>query len=596
MRKWILLLLLFLPLNCWGISRNSLKELARLIYESFPPVEGFVVGVRSGLAVVDLGARNKVFPGMVLTVSHKGMPFRNPITGQIIGFTEKVAGFLQILEVYPEASIGRLFTLPQEEIRPGDIVRITRARINLFLLPIVDATGEGFNILAFSSSLTKFLEETGRFNVLAEERVIQEVSAYKGKFVEENLISVFYDLYRDKLEAFFALEGRIEKRNGRYFFKGDLYCLNIAKKVRSYTVLLGEAGWKPSFEEDVLYVSAPVEGKGLSVAVGDVDGDGFKDIAVAVENMVRVATYLPDKRRLSDVGSFKVPLSFRIFNLDMADVDEDGRDEVIATGSDYRDFTMSSFIYKFNGKSFERKSKVDEHFVRALGGKLFMAQYLFKDDPLSIPPFLVSLKDYKLEKKSSINGLKGDLILGMAAFDADGDGRLDFVVNESGRVVVKNASGEVIADLPGSYGNTGIAFFYKEPQVKVFYEGEGFLEIGKSDYARFKELTLTLPGRIAVDAKAKYPKLVVYTNKPFVWGAFFDPFKSSTVKIFRWRNGYFEDTGWVRTLPEGVVDLALADVDNDGISDVVLLTLKGVKTRKKGLKFNTKLIIYKGSD
>ena len=593
----VLLFLFFVTSVTAGVSKNSLMELAQLVYSSFPPVEGYVVEVKHGLAVLDLGIRNKVYKGMVLTASRKGLPFKNPITGEIIGYTERVVGYVQVIEAYPQASLAVVYPLSGERIEAGDIVRITRAKINLFILPIVDNTGEGFNILAFSDSLRRYLTKTNRFSILGEERVIQEVSAYKGKFEESNLLGLFHRLYQDKLEAFFALRGIIEKEKDSYFFRGDLYCLNIGKRVRSFKVFLGRAGWRPSFEEEVVYATAPVEGKAYAVAVGDVDGDGTKEVVFVINNVVHALTYDKAKRRFVEIASFKIPLTFKVLDADVVDVNGDGKDDLLLLGSDFKDYTVSTVIYRYTKNGFAKAAKIDEYFVKVFGSgnrKLVVAQYLFKEDPLSIPPYIANFKGFSFEKGDKLVGLKGDFILGSSAFDANGDGKLDIVLNSEGSVFLKTLSGDVIADLPGEFGNTGLAFFYREPQVKTFYEGEGLGEISKEDYSRFKELTLTVPGKAAVGFAKGHPLLAVFRNKPFVWGAYFDPFKSGTVKLYRWSNGYFEETGWVRTLPEGIRSVALGDVDGDGTVDVVLLTVKGIRTRKEGLKFVSRLVIYKG--
>ncbi|NPA15741.1 MAG: VCBS repeat-containing protein [Deferribacteres bacterium] len=592
-RLFFILLVCLFSVKAFAISEEALKNLAQLIYDSFPPVEGFVVGVSGDKAVIDLGAKNKVYKGMVLSISRKGLPFRHPITGQIIGYTERELGLMQVVKVYPSASIGRIYA--SEPVKPGDIVRITRAKINLYIFPLSDKTGGGFNLIAFSDRLRRFLEETGRFRIFTEERVIQEVSAYGGDTTDLGLLKAIHTLYKNKKEPYFALLGWIDKEGDSYFFRGSLICLNIAKRVRAFSVYIGKAGWRPSAERGVLFVSSLFDGKADALASGDIDGDGKREIIFNVVNKLLVYTYNPEKRNLIRRDGFDFSPTYKVFSLDMADLDGDGRDELVMAGSDFKDFTPISFIYKWTAKGWKRIKRVEGSLLRAikLDGNVFIfSQYISPQDPFSEPPKLVRYDNGRLKTVDKIKALKGDLILGMDLLK-DENGEIDFVVNEEGRVVVKNRNGEVVADVPGYYGNTGVAFFYKEPMVKVFYEGEGFLEISKQDYMRFKELTLTVPGRSLVCRSKDGLKLIVYRNNPFMWEAYFEPFKGAVLKMYRWKEGFFEDTGWIKSFSEGIRDIYLSDVDGDGKNEVLVLVIKGIRTRKEGLKFNSRIVIYR---
>ncbi len=597
LRKFFLIFLLFLwASSAFAITEESLKNLAQFIYDSFPPVEGFVVGVSGNKAVIDLGSKNKIYKGMVLAISRRGLPFRHPITGQIIGYTEREIGLMQIVKVYPKASIGRIYA--SEAVKPGDIVRITRAKINLYIFPLSDKTGGGFNLIAFSDRLRRFLDETGRFRIFTEERVIQEISAYGGDTTDLGLLKAIHTLYKSKREPFFAILGWIDKEGDNYFFRGSIICLNIAKRVKVFSIYIGKAGWRPSAERGVLFVSSFFEGKGDALGAGDIDGDGKKEIIFNVINKIIVYTYNPKERNLTRRKGFEFSPTYKVFSLDVVDVDGDGKDEVVMTGSDYKDFVPIGFIYKWTSKGWKRIKREENSLLRAikLGDTVFIfSQYISPQDPFSELPKLMRYENGKLKVVDKIKALKGDLILGLDLM-RDEDGNIYFVVNEEGRVVVKNRSGEIVADVPGYYGNTGVAFFYKEPMVKVFYESEGFLEISKQDYMRFKELTLTVPGRSLVCNSKNGLKLIVYRNNPFMWEAYFDPFKSSVLKMYRWREGFFEDTGWVKSFTEGIRDIYLSDVDGDGKKEVLLLVLKGLKTRKEGLKFNSRVVIYRISN
>ncbi len=578
----------------WASFDMALKELARDIDQDFPSLEGRVVAVNENWGMVDLGRDRGVFPGMVFTVFRQGKPFYHPVTGALLGYTEDDIGVLQVVRTYPQASLG--FMKVREKVKPGDGVRITAAKVNLYLFPFIDKTGEGFNLMAFTQRLRTYLGETNRFNIFGEEKVILTISSAS----EGGYLNALKKLESDPKVCGAALVGSIVKEKGDYYFKGDIISLDTGKRIDAFYVMLGKGGWRPVIERDLVFASPNWVDNGVAMGVGDLDGDGRPEVLLAFGN--RLDLYRVDVKAstMKLISSFPLKARTRLVSLDVVDLDGDGKAEIVLSTADETFFALRSSILSLDPqkRKWHYVVRGKEMFIRGYnvaGERLLLVQSISKEDPLAYAPRLARLVKGKIKKEKELRGLRGDLICGAQLVDLDNDGSLEVLVNEEGRVILKTPlKGEMLWDTSGIHGNWGMAFFFRQPLAKSFYyEGEEFLE--EKDYMQYAEDVLAVPGRSLVFKDGDHYKLALFTNQPDAWGVHFSPYDKSMIRMFLWRGSYFDNTGWIRRLQGGVIDIQAADMDGDGHTELLVFTKRGRRSREGNLRYYTRLLVYKVS-
>jgi hypothetical protein len=594
----LLAALLFFLLSTPALAgfESALKNLAQDITQDFPSVRGRIIAVKGHNAMINIGRDKGVFPGMVFTVFRKGEPYYHPITKALLGYTEEELGTLQVIHTYPTASLGVLSTSQSARIKAGDGVRITASKINLYLFPLIDKTGEGFNLLAFTERLRTYLKRTGRFNIYGEERVILSISsASEGAYWE-----AFNKMVHNRKIQGAALLGAIIKDKGDYYFKSDLISLDTGKRIDSFYTMLGKGGWKPPVERDLLFASANWSDEGVALGVGDIDGDGREELLLAFKDRIDCFKVDVKTSSMKLISSLPVKARSRILGLDVVDLDGDKKAEVVLSLADETLFALRASILSFNSSKREWHHIVrgKESIIRGFnieGEGLLLVQQISTTNPKSYSPVLARLVKGKIKKGKKLKGLKGDIICGAQLVDLNDDGGLEILVNEEGRLLLKNPlSGVTLWDTSGIFGNAGMAFFFRSPAAKSFYTGEEWLE--EKDYTQYAEDVLTVAGRSIIFKNNGEYELAAFSNQPNVWGVHFSPFDRSQLILKKWKSAYFEDIGWNRRLQGGIMDIQAADMDGDGKKDLVILTKRGRKSREGSTRYYTRVMIYKVSE
>ncbi|MBI3605618.1 MAG: hypothetical protein HY202_06285 [Nitrospirae bacterium] len=135
----------------------SLDDLARIFSTYFPRLEGTVLNINGSSGTVDLGGKNGLVKGMVLTVFRPGEPFYHPGTKEEMGRFEETIGLFE-LDAIGENESGGTFLISGQAPEAGDRVRISSARIP------VAVTGESEkNNLVLMDEFSRFLLDTNRF-------------------------------------------------------------------------------------------------------------------------------------------------------------------------------------------------------------------------------------------------------------------------------------------------------------------------------------------------------------------------------------------------------------------------------------------------
>lgn len=582
--------LLFLSSPSVASQDQALKEMATDIAKSLPQIEGRVLGIQEGRLLIDKGSRDGIEKGVVLTVFRPGKPYYHPFTGALLGYTEEILGTVQVVVVNPSTSWAVEISV-KKPVQPGDKVRITSAKIPLYLFPIVDKSGEGFNVYAFQERFKSYLEETGRFTVYGENHVIMRIKDAS----ELGLWGAFESMV-GKTKGL-ALIGSIDAKNGKYLFEGELLSLETGRRIKRVSMALGSAGWQPQIERDLIFASPALPIKSYGMAMGDVTGDGSQEIVMATKSYLGIYNMNIKTKRLTEISKRPISPVSVLLSLDVADIDGDGRAEIAYSSSDVHTFTVKGQIFKVSPQGKWKKIYSTDNLLRIfrVGGKgLLVEQGVGSSNPYVFSP---KVKLWKGRELYSLDFLKDHgLIIGTQVVKLPGMNGLQVLWNSEGRVMLYDLEkGTSIWDLPGIHGNWGRGFFYASPPGKGYYEDVDTIE--DKDYERYKEYTVVVSGRSLIIPSKEEWSLAVFKNNPADWIINLGSFTKGEVEILKWKDGYFDSTGWKRQFDGGVVDLSSGTIETEKGKEPVLVVLTTKKSLSRRLKkkdvFYSRVFIYR---
>ena len=143
-------------------------DLVRVLSTYFPRIDGKVTSYHAKKIAIDQGASSGIYPGLVLTVTRQGSPFRDPYTRLLLGYKEIRLGAIEVTAVTASGATGRFrpvkggSTLPG----PGDIVRLSGAPLPVAIVPASNYTD--VRVLAH---LSRTLDRSPRFRSVDPFRV-----------------------------------------------------------------------------------------------------------------------------------------------------------------------------------------------------------------------------------------------------------------------------------------------------------------------------------------------------------------------------------------------------------------------------------------
>lgn len=251
---------------------GSAQEVAQKLLDLFPRVDGMVVGLDEGRILIDLGAKDRVAPGMEFQVYREGEEFRHPYTGQALGTIDKEVGRVRILEVREKFSIGLPAAIDEPgTIRPGDRVRVTGARI-VVALPAVDAAGaKEVNARALTRDLSIALTKTGRFEVFDDRRLRTALPAEKVATQEGFNDPAILKILAEKLRVPVLLLARMAQGDS-----GLIWDVEVVSTSTGATIAVASVGARAGLPVQVAaapYVPAPV-GPSRAVPGATASGSG----------------------------------------------------------------------------------------------------------------------------------------------------------------------------------------------------------------------------------------------------------------------------------------------------------------------------------
>lgn len=584
--------------------RRALGVISDKLRQRFPHLRGAVVAVKGADLYLSLGEKEEVAKGVKLRVYRAGAPFRHPTTGVVLGALEQEIGEAEVVEVREKFSIVRMVRLtPGTDLAPrvGDTARVSSEKVRLAILPFVNQTKESISMEVLTRELARQLIGSGRFDVFDVDR-LQVWLLETGIANDEILQGANPIRLRNQIRADMALESEVREIRGKKILSTRLLSLTTRKEIfravsiadelpfeqrppKEQELRRGDGGVRagaanPSFVLDREGVPGAAGGTrsysfhGLAfrgVSVADVNGDGKKEVVLITSGQVIV--YRLEGGRMRELARFDEGAANDFRWLDIADMNGDGAPEFYLAS--YRSNELLSMVLQLKGRQFVPLVKNDRTLYRLLrvrrpgrGANVPDAEkYLLLGQKEGLDKaFDGPIRRYRWSGRKLVAAAPYALppnltILGFGVWDIDKDGALDVIeVGEDNRLRVFSRRGEQAYASSGTYG-VPVYRFRSEANTESTYDSE--LD-GADILIRSRVLVEDVDGDEVEEvlvirnelASALVPGLGV---------------SGGQIVSLIWDGSGLSETWRSKRLSFGVVDFALADADNDGLRDLVVV-------------------------
>jgi hypothetical protein len=575
---------------------DTVDRMAGVVLKHFPRAEGKVVNADEKTITVDIGAANGLTVGTVVYLFRPGKPIFHPVTKEILGYRETALGSFVVKELKDKEATGELKELLVTQIIRGDLARLSTEKTKLIFAP----AGGDVNELV-QDRLLNILRDSGRFEMLG----IEELPKGAGK-------KEIAGLAKDKgAEEVVTLSTSPTKRQDRTTVDIKLYASD-GSVVESLSSLVDSTNdvYKEK-EMDIPLVTAerrdfyhmdelPYRAKHF--AAGNIMGDGRTELAISTGS--RIIIYRLEKGVLSELWREADALPAEHLDVECADIDGDGKDEVYVTA--YGEGKAASYVIKYDGSNFKRVFGPEPVLFRVLdmpdGKKKLLTTTVGMDAPYSGMIYDTVWKDGRPVRQGAfslpykIKDPYGFAIIEIAGKDKHGkkikvpayvwidDGDYIQVLDSKGKKLWKSK------ERFGGYDN-----FFEVDEKKLAFPGAD--NRGK------------VKGRVIVRTGPEGGKEIIITkNIPMTnvirrWHGY----SGAEIYSMAWNGTGLEQLWNIKNIEGYLADICVGGVSNNGREEIAILTdptfkiehksktlpLGGAGSLKSFLEDRSKLLIYK---
>ncbi len=580
------------------------ERLVAKLHAYFPRVKGTVVSVRADKVFIDIGIQQNISIGAQLALLQEGVEIVHPANGKVLGTYEKHFGTIQVTEVMDQFSVARIFWQePDTEILQGTVVGGFPGKVKVALLPLVNHTEAGVQEASAYTLFLRALRSDERFTVFDEADIT--AAALKAGISSNtgNQKDVLPEL-NSFLHAHNFLQMSLQPDADNILTQVTLLSPNgqeigsVQEVLREYAVLQHAAPISPSAvqeplirekisqapvvtspgvleespqtssspqqRQDTFWTSDILRLKVHKVAVGDLTGNGKKEMVVATQTDLEIYEHgiLGEKDSFFLLGKIEGYNDALILALGVGDINQNGREEIFITS--LRTVSAEVRVFEYSDGKFKEIWDTKGIAMRII----------------HTPAGKTRLVGQKTTSSTSIEFLSGKISeYTWNGQDYSHSKRLDVPA----RV---NIFGFTLANIDKD-GRDEVLFYDRYNRINLFRNGgriwrSGNYEPYKMNVLRKGEDEKTAR-RIAGRIELSYLgidndiRLVLFHNlRPFKVVTGLPMYNGSTFYVFRWDDEKFVKEFQSEELESYIVDYAVADVDNDGKQEVALaMVLKG---------------------
>ncbi len=492
------------------------------ILDYFVPLSGGVEDAGEGLVKIRIEGEKSVRRGMRFSVFREGKHIYHPVTNESIGKSEAYVGRIEVKDDKPSGGLY-VCSIINGDIRAGDTARITSSKVKLAFFQDIKAD---WNL---SEALHGSLMESGRFEIL---------ESYTPSYTPEDLS----ELAR-KLDAEAVLMFSTGKKDDRKQMRVKLFWAEDAKMFSEIQETSGkavadmftpeEAFISETFTDTEPWGSYKLSG-GRLMAIGDVDGNGEKELVVSNGSSITIYDLAKDIREIWSLkGSFKG----KHLSVDVLDLNNNGRAEIFVTSLiDNSDITidvdrpslarskMRSFVIEYGpSKEYRVIEENMPFFIRVAGKKLLMQKFAVKGI-FSGPVYEGKWQEGSYEPDRALKLPDGVNIYGFTYIDWQDRGQAYIMsFDDNGYLDLFDESGSRIWSSDEKYG-----------RFSLFIKGKSY-KVNKSDAKR------AIKGRLISIKTDRGQEVIAVKEIPVVERVPGFGVKAAEVYSLRWNEGEMEE-------------------------------------------------------
>nr|WP_319393128.1 FG-GAP-like repeat-containing protein [uncultured Desulfobacter sp.] len=319
-----------------------------------------------------------------------------------------------------------------------------------------------------------------------------------------------------------------------------------------------------------------------AMATGDLNKDGRVQVVTATDSSLQIShlegTMLAQEAHL-DYASY-----LRIIGLDVADINGNGYPEVFVTAMTINRETLSSFVVEYNGSSYTTIQEGMSYYFRVIdsldGNPVLYAQEKGRG-PYEGKIHIMTPANDSYQEEKAIRMPTGTSVLSLNRGPVREDNGIEFLsINKHHRLVLINDAGSNEWESTEKYGKTNNYWLTGDRGSDSTYREREYLN---------PRIKFHPAGEDQKD------KVFLITNNEIGGGAFgrIKRFKEGRVEVMSWNGIALAPVFQTVPLQGWVSDFDIADIDNDGVDELVISVVTRSKVAILAKDQTSNIISYK---